>query len=154
MRETRHAWGDFHARLCFTRSSIPEEKWGLLVVYIKEGWVEEGLAQSVCAWFSVWEVPRSIPRCDLKSLNSWVLFLSIWLVKTHKTECWGRERWGLEFMSTPSASDLLLLKMTISSCWSKKWFFYLSQSHTKSTRNDHRFCWGSRRCWRKPTSVV
>ena len=25
-------WGDFHARLRFTRSTIPEEKWGLLVV--------------------------------------------------------------------------------------------------------------------------
>ena len=27
------AWGDFHARLRVARSSIPEEKWGLLVVY-------------------------------------------------------------------------------------------------------------------------
>ena len=27
------AWGDFHARLRFTWSTIPEEKWGLLVVY-------------------------------------------------------------------------------------------------------------------------
>ena len=27
------AWGDFHARLRFARSTIPEEKWGLLVVY-------------------------------------------------------------------------------------------------------------------------
>ena len=26
------AWGDFHARLRFARSTIPEEKWGLLVV--------------------------------------------------------------------------------------------------------------------------
>ena len=23
-----HAWGDFHARLCFALSTIPEEKWG------------------------------------------------------------------------------------------------------------------------------
>ena len=27
------AWGDFHARSRFPRSTIPEEKWGLLVVY-------------------------------------------------------------------------------------------------------------------------
>ena len=27
------AWGDFHARSHFARSTIPEEKWGLLVVY-------------------------------------------------------------------------------------------------------------------------
>ena len=27
------AWGDFHARLRFACSTIPEEKWGLLVVY-------------------------------------------------------------------------------------------------------------------------
>ena len=26
------AWGDFHARSRFARSTIPEEKWGLLVV--------------------------------------------------------------------------------------------------------------------------
>ena len=26
------AWGDFHARSCFARSTIREEKWGLLVV--------------------------------------------------------------------------------------------------------------------------
>ena len=26
------AWGDFHVRLRFARSAIPEEKWGLLVV--------------------------------------------------------------------------------------------------------------------------
>ena len=33
-REKRqHAWGDFHARSRFVRSTIPEEKWGLLVVY-------------------------------------------------------------------------------------------------------------------------
>ena len=24
----RHAWGDFHARSRFARSTIPEEKWG------------------------------------------------------------------------------------------------------------------------------
>ena len=27
------AWGDFHARSRFARSTIPEEKFGLLVVY-------------------------------------------------------------------------------------------------------------------------
>ena len=27
------AWGDFHMRLRFARSTIPEEKWGLLGVY-------------------------------------------------------------------------------------------------------------------------
>ena len=27
------AWGDFHTRLRFAHSTIPEEKWGLLVVY-------------------------------------------------------------------------------------------------------------------------
>ena len=27
------AWGDFHARSRFARSTFPEEKWGLLVVY-------------------------------------------------------------------------------------------------------------------------
>ena len=27
------AWGDFHARSHFARSTIPEEKWGLIVVY-------------------------------------------------------------------------------------------------------------------------
>ena len=27
------AWGDFHARSRFARSTIPEEKWGLFVVY-------------------------------------------------------------------------------------------------------------------------
>ena len=26
------AWGDFHTRTRFARSTIPEEKWGLLVV--------------------------------------------------------------------------------------------------------------------------
>ena len=30
---SRLAWGDFHARSRFARSTIPEEKWGLLVVY-------------------------------------------------------------------------------------------------------------------------
>ena len=29
------AWGDFHARSCFARSSIPNEKWGPLEVYRK-----------------------------------------------------------------------------------------------------------------------
>ena len=28
------AWGDFHARSRFARSTIPEGKWGLLVVYV------------------------------------------------------------------------------------------------------------------------
>ena len=28
------AWGNFYARSRFARSTIPEEKWGLLVVYI------------------------------------------------------------------------------------------------------------------------
>ena len=32
-REKRLAWGDFHARSRFARSTIPEEKWRLLVVY-------------------------------------------------------------------------------------------------------------------------
>ena len=27
------AWGDFHVRSLFVRSSLSEEKWGLLVVY-------------------------------------------------------------------------------------------------------------------------
>ena len=27
------AWGDFHTRSRFAHSTIPEEKWGLLVVY-------------------------------------------------------------------------------------------------------------------------
>ena len=31
-RRTFLAWDDFHARSRFTRSTIPEEKWGLLVV--------------------------------------------------------------------------------------------------------------------------
>ena len=31
------AWGDFHARSGFARSTIPEEKWGLLVVYATTG---------------------------------------------------------------------------------------------------------------------
>ena len=31
------AWGDFHARSRFARSTIREEKWGLLVVYIAFG---------------------------------------------------------------------------------------------------------------------
>ena len=26
------AWGDFHVRLHFARSTVPEEKWGLIVV--------------------------------------------------------------------------------------------------------------------------
>ena len=30
------AWGDFLARSCFARSTIPEEKWGLLVVHKKK----------------------------------------------------------------------------------------------------------------------
>ena len=29
------AWGDFHAPSRFARSTIPEENWGLLVVYLK-----------------------------------------------------------------------------------------------------------------------
>ena len=29
------AWGDFQARSRFARSTTPEEKWGLLVVYLK-----------------------------------------------------------------------------------------------------------------------
>ena len=28
------AWSDFYARSRFARSTIPEEKWGLLVVYL------------------------------------------------------------------------------------------------------------------------
>ena len=28
------AWDDFHARSPFARANIPEQKWGLLVVYI------------------------------------------------------------------------------------------------------------------------
>ena len=39
------AWGDFHARSRFARSTIPEEKWGLLVVY-KRGWRGETLKSS------------------------------------------------------------------------------------------------------------
>ena len=31
------AWGDFYARSRFARSSIPEEKWGLLVVLPNSG---------------------------------------------------------------------------------------------------------------------
>ena len=27
------AWGDFHTRSRFARSTIPEEKWGLLLIY-------------------------------------------------------------------------------------------------------------------------
>ena len=27
------AWGDFHARSRFTRTTIPEEKWGLSIIY-------------------------------------------------------------------------------------------------------------------------
>lgn len=57
------------ARVSLTPVSLTKNG-DLLVVYKKEVWVEEGLAQLVCARFSVWEVPRSIPRCDLKSLNS------------------------------------------------------------------------------------
>ena len=33
LRLTFLAWGDFHARSRFAHSTIPEEKWGLLVVY-------------------------------------------------------------------------------------------------------------------------
>ena len=29
------AWGDFHARSRFTRSTIPEERWGLLIAYLR-----------------------------------------------------------------------------------------------------------------------
>jgi len=36
------AWGDFHARSRFIRSSIPEEKWGLLVVYSKVELIQLG----------------------------------------------------------------------------------------------------------------
>ena len=32
------AWGDFHARSHFASSTIPEEKWRLLVVYSDSGW--------------------------------------------------------------------------------------------------------------------
>ena len=34
--EPRLAWDDFHARSRFARSTIPEEKWRLLVVYISD----------------------------------------------------------------------------------------------------------------------
>ena len=34
--EPRRAWDDFHTRSLFARSSIPEQKWGLLVVYISD----------------------------------------------------------------------------------------------------------------------
>ena len=27
------AWGDFHARSRFARSTIPEEKWGTIIIY-------------------------------------------------------------------------------------------------------------------------
>ena len=30
-------WGDFHTCSCFARSAIPEEKWGLLIVYTSSG---------------------------------------------------------------------------------------------------------------------
>ena len=33
-RDAFLAWGDFHARSRFTRSTIPEEKWEVLVVYV------------------------------------------------------------------------------------------------------------------------
>ena len=33
----RRAWSDFHARSRFARSTIPERKWGLLVVYLLFG---------------------------------------------------------------------------------------------------------------------
>ena len=32
------AWGDFHACSRFARSTIPEEKWGLLVLYVALVW--------------------------------------------------------------------------------------------------------------------
>ena len=34
LRLTFLAWVDFHMCSCFARSTIPEEKWGLLVVYL------------------------------------------------------------------------------------------------------------------------
>ena len=83
------AWGDFHARSHFSRSTIPEEKWGttrsLLVC-------EQKLYPT---WFSCWRkrylVQRSrlrnienIPRILLKIVwkNSWhgrFLYISLFL---------------------------------------------------------------------------
>ena len=75
-------------------------------------------------------------RCDLKSLNSWVLFLSSWLVKTHKIARVLRKRekgggGGAGIHEHTISLRLLLLKMTISSYWSKKWFFSTFHSHTQ-----------------------
>ena len=48
-------WGDFHARSRFARSTIPEEKWGLLVVYVK--------LQNLSWW-------ERTPRALLQSMKS------------------------------------------------------------------------------------
>ena len=48
------AWGDFHARSRFARSTIPEEKWGLLVVYRNRAEITEFLCVNISPiryWF-------------------------------------------------------------------------------------------------------
>ena len=48
------AWGDFHARSRFARSTIPEEKFGLLVVYRNRAEITEFLCVNISSiryWF-------------------------------------------------------------------------------------------------------
>ena len=48
------AWGDFHAPSRFARSAIPEEKWGLLVVYRNRAEITEFLCVNISPiryWF-------------------------------------------------------------------------------------------------------
>ena len=62
------AWGDFHARSRFARSTIPEEKWGLLVVKVSclcmrfpPGW----FVLMSTPWVSWNDIRREKPRSDV-----------------------------------------------------------------------------------------
>ena len=49
MRENHAtAWGDFHARSRFAYSTIPEGKWGLLVVYVFLGVAKSIVGKLLC----------------------------------------------------------------------------------------------------------
>ena len=57
------AWGDFHARSRFSRSTVPEEKWGLLVVYLEEA------VQSAIGFGKYENLNMSFFACGTLNLN-------------------------------------------------------------------------------------
>ena len=63
------AWGDFHARSGFTPSTIPEEKWGLLVVNLFGNFGK-------CSSSRYWKLPKVKPDFLVEWKASDISFLS------------------------------------------------------------------------------